>query len=85
MKEIRSGVVGAFAAAYGLMIDLFVGLLLVTVLMVLMGGTNAAAIAAIVIVIGGEIILRRRKKKKKTQFGDVARGSEVQDHTKEGQ
>lgn len=84
MKEITHGVGRALETAKRLMIGLFVGLAAITVITQLFGGTNDAALAAFAIVIGGEIILRRRKKKK-TQFGDVARGSVVQDHTKEGQ
>ena len=44
-----------------------------------LGGSNTAMAAALVIVIGIEIIQRRRKNSDK--FGEVARGSEVQDHT----
>lgn len=85
MKEITHGVERVFDTARSLMMNLLVGLLLVSVLTVFLGELtglgNGSALAAIVIVIGGEIILRRRKKKKSDQFGDVARGSEVQDHT----
>jgi hypothetical protein len=49
------------------------------VLSIFLGGTSTASAAALVIVIGIEIIRRRRKKAGK--FGDVARGSVVQDHT----
>ena len=80
MKEIIRGGVGVFDAAKHLMISLFVGLFLISILTVLMGGSNGAALAAFIIVIGGEIVLRRRKKKS-GKFGDVARGSVVQDRT----
>ena len=80
MKEITHGVGRALELAKSLMMNLFVGLAAITVITQLFGGTNAAAIAAIAIVMGGEIILRGRKKKV-AKFGEVARGSEVQDHT----
>ena len=52
---------------------------LMALLSIFLGGTNTASAAARVIVIGIKIIQRRRKKAGK--FGDVARGSEVADHT----
>ena len=49
-----------------------------------MGDTDGAGWLAIAIVVGAEIGLRHYEKRKSGQFGDTARGTEVQDHTKEG-
>jgi hypothetical protein len=70
-----------FDSAKGTVGSLFYGLIAIAMLTLLMGGSNTAAGAAFVIVIGAEIILRRLKKKA-AKFGEVARGSEVEDHTK---
>lgn len=85
MKEIARGAGTALKTAGSWFFGIMLGLFLVSVLTVFMGDTNDAALAALVIVIGGEIVLRRRKKKKSEKFGEVARGSEIADHTKEGQ
>lgn len=81
MKETMKAAGSAFKSARDWAIGIFVGLIAMSVLTVFLGGSNSAALAAIVVVIGGEIILRRRKKKS-AKFGEVARGSEVADHTK---
>ena len=60
---------------------IFYSLMAFSVVTVFLGGGSTGALVAFVIVVGVEIILRRRKKKA-TKFGEVARGSEVEDHTK---
>jgi hypothetical protein len=60
------------------------GLLAVAILSTLMGGSNAAVGLAVLVVVGAELGLRRYEKKKASQFGDTARGTEVQDHTQGG-
>ena len=78
MKKI---VVAAFKTAALWFFGIMLGLFLFSTLTVLVG-VGDAALAALVIVVGGAIILGRRKKKNVAdKFGDVARGSEVQDHT----
>ena len=84
MKETMGAIGNALEAGKRIGLGFIMFAVTTSMLTTIMGDTNSAALAAIVVVIGGEIILRRRKKKK-TQFGDVARGSEVADHTKEGQ
>lgn len=60
------------------------GLLAVAILSSLMGGSNASVGLSILIVVGAEIGLRRYEKKKSGQFGETARGTDVQDHTQDG-
>lgn len=61
------------------------GLLAVAILTTIMGGSNDAAFLAIAIVVGAEVGLRKHEKKKSGQFGAIARGTEVADHTDGGQ
>ena len=86
--EGHSAIAHHAAQAWGRLVWLFVHLIFdlfaIGVLADLMGDTNGAVFLSIVIVVGAEIGLRKFEKKKH-KFGDTARGTEVADHTKEGQ
>lgn len=85
MKETMGAISKILQTGKSVWLGIMVFAMATSMLTALMGDSNDAALAALVIVIGGEIILRRRKKKKSEKFGEVARGSEIADHTKEGQ
>ena len=76
MKEIIKGA----GEVKGWIGTIFFALAAFALLTALLGGGSTAALLAFVILVGVEIILRRRKKKA-SKFGEVARGSEVEDHT----
>ena len=80
MKETIGAAAKAVEAAKGWIWTIFYSLMAFAVLTLFLGGGSTGTLAALVIVIGAEIILRRRKKKA-AKFGEVARGSEVEDHT----
>ena len=80
MKETIGVATKAVETAKSWVWTIFFGLMAFSVVTVFLGGGGAGTLAALVIVIGAEIILRRRKKKA-AKFGEVARGSEVEDHT----
>ena len=80
MKETIGVATKAVEAAKGWIWTIFYSLMAFAVLTLFLWGGSTGTLAALVIVIGAEIILRRRKKKA-AKFGEVARGSEVEDHT----
>jgi hypothetical protein len=80
MKGIIGVATKAVEGAKGWIWTIFYSLMAFSVVTVFLGGGGAGTLAAFVIVVGVEIILRLRKKKA-GRFGQVARGSEVEDHS----
>ncbi|AWP24533.1 hypothetical protein C4901_15360 [Acidiferrobacter sp. SPIII_3] len=83
-SAIGHAAASGFRRARALFFHLIIDLVAIAVLTTVMGDTDGAGWLAIAIVVGAEIGLRHYEKRKSGQFGDTARGTEVQDHTKEG-
>ena len=83
-SAIGHAAASGFRRARALFFHLIIDLMAIAVLTTVMGDTDDAGWLAIAIVVGAEIGLRHYEKRKSDQFGDTARGTEVQDHTKEG-
>jgi hypothetical protein len=82
-SAIGHAAISGFRRAKRLFIHVFIDMFAIAILASLMGDTNDAAFFAVAIVVGAEIALRRFEKRR-GQFGQTARGTEVQDHTQEG-
>ncbi len=80
MKEAVTVFSSVMGSAKRWAVTIMAGVVASATLALLMGGSSTATGTAFVIVIGAVIILRLRKKKA-GRFGQVARGSEVEDHT----
>ena len=83
-SAIGHAAASGFRRARAIFFHLIIDLMAIAVLATVMGDTNGAGFMAIAIVVGAEIGLLHYEKRKSGQFGDTARGTEVQDHTKEG-
>ena len=84
ISVIDHGITLGFRRARSMAFHLIIDLMAIAILSGVMGNTDGAAYLATAIVVGAEIGLRKFEKKKVGQFGETARGTEVQDHTKEG-